>query len=449
MSLLILTIFLTLLRLNNNFLLIFIIIFLLLKFIFYINNLNFLFINNIFILDIIRFLIILLSLWIILIIFLSSKFSKIKKFIFILLLTNLILAFSSINFIYFYIFFEITLIPITLIIFLWGGQIERLQAGIYIFIYTIFGSLPLLLIIFILKTNFSLTFFFLNFINLKFNSFFLIFFIIAFLIKLPIYGFHLWLPKAHVEAPVAGSIILAGVILKLGGYGIYRIFFIVNWNNLIYLDALLISLRLIRAIIIRMICIRQIDLKILIAYSSICHIRLIIGGIIRGNYWGESGFILLILSHGLCSRCLFCIGNIYYERFYSRNILLLKGIIQIFPSLSIFWFISCVFNIRAPPSLNLLREILSLGGILKFRLILFPIIILVSFIRGFYSIILFIFSQHGKFIFLKRVFNLKINEYTLRFLHIFPLWLYILNRNIIFPYLNSLKKNSKLWFYRY
>lgn len=142
------------------------------------------------------------------------------------------------------------------------------------------------------------------------------------------------MPKAHVEAPVRGSIILAGVILKLGRYGIMRVIFIIL-NLCIKFNKFFIIVRLVGGLISRLICLSQVDMKILVAYSSVVHIRVLISGLITLFNWGILGGYLIILSHGLCSSGLFILVNINYERLKSRRLYINKGILNYFPSLSL------------------------------------------------------------------------------------------------------------------
>jgi len=391
--------------------------------------------------DILRWFIILLTIWIIILILLSRHDYKVKnyfyqKFCFVLtlILTLLFFTFSRTDLFSFYIFFEGSLIPIYLLIVGWGYQPERLQAGIYLLLYTIFASLPLLISIFFTGKliggfNFSLlTQIYETPFWIRFWFFFSIF---AFLVKLPAFYVHLWLPKAHVEAPVSGSIILAGVLLKLGCYGIIR-FIGFFQGKVIFFRSLLVSLGLLGGLAVRFICLRQVDLKALIAYSSVRHIGLALGGLGRWGLWGFSSCLYTCVAHGLCSSGLFFLSGVIYERRGSRRIIINKGLLEIIPRLSFWWFMYCIGNMAAPVVLNLVGELGLLGRILRFNFYTLVLLIVFSFLGACYRLYLFSSTQHGiHFIGVRSLSDGILREYLILFLHFFPLFFLILEVDFI------------------
>nr|ALO77656.1 NADH deshydrogenase subunit 4 [Anaspis sp. ANA01] len=398
-----------------------------------------LFMSNIFYclgLDSVSFLMVVLSFWIVGLMIMASEKIYIQdnwKIYFLLmclfLMLSLYLTFSSLNLFVFYLFFEVSLIPTLMLIVGWGYQPERLQAGIYLLFYTMFASLPMMISIFYLyKNNNSLEFYYLgeNYIQL------IMYFCInmVFFIKIPMFMVHLWLPKAHVEAPVAGSMILAGVMLKLGGYGLMRL---IALFMLIGLDInlFIVSLSLVGGFIISLVCLRQSDMKSLIAYSSVAHMGLALSGVLTLSNWGYWGCLVMMVAHGLCSSGLFCLANISYERLMSRSLYLNKGLINIMPSLSLWWFLLISSNMAAPPSLNLLGEIMLINSILYLNSYNMILLGLVSFFSAVYSLYLYAFSQHGK-VSLNVSFNkICLREYLLLMMHWLPLNLIVL-KGVIF-----------------
>uniref|UniRef100_UPI0030031D0E NADH dehydrogenase subunit 4 n=1 Tax=Etisus laevimanus TaxID=1606861 RepID=UPI0030031D0E len=390
--------------------------------------------------DYISYIMIYLSFWIMSLVVLASQkvknmlmFSSSFIVVSLFLLLSLVVTFSSMDYLLFYISFEMSLIPTLILILGWGYQPERIQAGIYMLFYTLGFSLPLLgsLLLLFSKSGSLSIIYMSSELYLSCDSLIWYFCSVwAFLVKLPMYMFHLWLPKAHVEAPVAGSMILAGVLLKLGGYGLIRV---LVWFQLINMSHvwLWMSLGLIGGIYISFMCLRQVDMKSLIAYSSVAHMSLVLCGLMNFSMWGLSGAVIVMVGHGLCSSGLFCLANIVYERIGSRSLVVGKGLLSFMPSMGLWWFLLSVSNMASPPSLNLLGEISLITSIVMWSKVSILGLSLLSFFSAAYTLYMYSLSQHG--LFFNSLFSCcsgKVQEYLVLFLHWFPLNILILNSKI-------------------
>nr|WNH21149.1 NADH dehydrogenase subunit 4 [Enchelycore pardalis] len=322
---------------------------------------------------------------------------------FIMLLVTLqiflILAFGSTEIMMFYIMFEATLIPTLIIITRWGNQAERLNAGTYFLFYTLAGSLPLLVALLILQKDIgSLSMFIMQHADMTTTSWSVKIWwvgcLVAFLVKMPLYGVHLWLPKAHVEAPIAGSMVLAAVLLKLGGYGMMRIMTVLTplTKELAYP---FIILALWGIIMTGSICMRQTDLKSMIAYSSVSHMGLVAAGILIQTPWGFTGAIILMIAHGLVSSALFCMANTNYERTHSRTLLLARGLQTLLPLMATWWFISSLANLALPPLPNLMGELMIITSMFNWSYFTIILTGLGTLITAGYSLYMFLMTQRG------------------------------------------------------
>nr|QNK04254.1 NADH dehydrogenase subunit 4 [Lumpenus lampretaeformis] len=360
---------------------------------------------------------------------------------YITLLTSLqiflIMAFGATEIIMFYVMFEATLIPTLIIITRWGNQTERLNAGVYFLFYTLAGSLPLLVALLLLQNSAGT----LSLLTLQYSDpvqltsyadkLWWAACLLAFLVKMPLYGVHLWLPKAHVEAPVAGSMILAAVLLKLGGYGMMRM--------VVMLDPLtqelsypFIIFALWGVIMTGSICLRQTDLKSLIAYSSVSHMGLVVGGILIQTPWGFSGALILMIAHGLASSALFCLANTNYERTHSRTMLLARGLQMVLPLMTTWWFVASLANLALPPLPNLMGEIMIIVSMFNWSWWTLVLTGAGTLITASYSLYMFLMTQRGPLpAHIIALDPSHTREHLLMALHLIPLLMLVLKPELI------------------
>jgi len=301
-----------------------------------------------------------------------TNINKNVKFFFISLLileTLQIALFVVLDLLLFYVFFESVLPLLYILIVVYGSGVNKIRSANLLFLYTLAGSLPMLLSVLTIynymgSTDFSLIS--LNEISLDTQKILWLGFFIAFAVKTPLFPFHIWLPRAHSDAPLAASILLAATVLKFATYGYIRVLinFLPDATN--YFSPLIQTIAIITLIYASLTTIVQQDTKSLIAYSSVCHMAVVILGLFSNTIIGIEGAILLALAHTFVSPALFiCVGGIIYNRYHTRNIAYLRGLVNTMPVFTILFFIFTLANTGIPLTLNFLGEQMSLMGIFE------------------------------------------------------------------------------------
>ena len=295
---------------------------------------------------------------------------KYTSFIICLIFITFILfnIFCVLDLVFFYIFFESILIPMFILIGVWGSRQRKIHAVYQLFFYTLFGSLLMLLGILVIYSHIQTTD-----IRILYNTNFSFYrqlilwlsFFFAFCIKVPLFPFHIWLPEAHVEAPTVGSVILAGVLLKLGTYGLLRFVIPLFCDATYFFLPFVYTLCILGIVYTCCSTIRQVDLKKVIAYASVSHMSFVILGLFTSNLQGICGSVFLMLSHGVVSSGLFfCIGCIY-DRYKTRILRYYSGLVFTMPIFSLCFFILILSNISFPGTSSFIGEFLILVGLFE------------------------------------------------------------------------------------
>lgn len=303
-----------------------------------------------------------------------------KEFYFFMLLleTGMLGTFIALDMFLFFLFWELMLVPMYFIIGVWGGR-QRIYASIKFFLYTAFGSALMLLVIFYLYFQAAeamggvVSFNIENFITLELDpsvQYWLFgVFVLAFLIKMPVFPLHTWLPYAHTEAPTAGSVILAGVLLKTGVYGFLRFAVPIFPAAAVAFTPWLMVLALIGIVYGAMLAMVQRDVKRLVAYSSVSHMGLLLAGILSWNAQGLQGGIIQMINHGLSTGALFLIVGMVYERRHTREVDQFGGLAKVMPVYASFFMIFMLSSIGLPGLNGFVGELLVLVGLMRVSLV--------------------------------------------------------------------------------
>ena len=300
----------------------------------------------------------------------SNVKKRIKEYMlaFLFLETVMIGMFASIDILLFYIFFEAVLIPMYLIIGIWGGQ-RRIYASFKFFLYTLLGSVLMLIAIIVMYRNtesMSIEALQGNFFSFDTQIFLWLAFFASFAVKIPMWPFHTWLPDAHVEAPTAGSVILAGVLLKMGGYGFIRFSIGMLPEATDYFIPLIMALSIIAIIYTSLVALAQTDIKKLIAYSSVAHMGIVTIGIFLVNQQGLEGAMMQMISHGIVSAALFLCVGVIYDRMHTREISFYGGLVKRMPLYATVFMIFMLGSVGLPGTSGFVGEFLVIIGAFKF-----------------------------------------------------------------------------------
>jgi proton-translocating NADH-quinone oxidoreductase chain M len=360
-----------------------------------------------------------------------------------LIICLLLILFSTVNLLYFYISFESLLVPMFLIIGIWGSRERKILAAYRFWLYTIFGSFFFLVLIiyvyFVYGTLNIYELYLYNVFSLNFQKIGWSFLFIGFAVKFPIYPFHIWLPEAHVEAPTVGSILLAGILLKLGPYGVIRFCNFLFIYGLYYYRPVIFLLCLLSIYYSALSALSQIDIKKIIAYSSIGHMAFILLGIIINTIESLVGSLILMIGHGFVSAGLFFFIGSIYDRYKTRLIFYYKSLIRFNPKIAFFFFFFILANISFPSTVNFNTELFLLIGFFQYNSYLSLLCLNSLVLSLIYNLYLYsrIFFYKSGYYYILYNNDLTSRELVLGSILIIPIFLAGINFNFLIDYINK------------
>jgi len=358
----------------------------------------------------------------------SIKFKVNIFFCLLFLLEYFILnVFSSFELIFFYFWFESSLIPMFLIILIWGNIARKSIAAFYMIMYTLLFSMPFFIAILFIHYKFGTSnIFFLTYsivLNVFYQKILFLVFFLAFAVKMPIFPLHIWLPEAHVESPTAGSVILASLLLKLGYYGCLRFCLQCFPQAVIFYKPIISVFCMVGCIYGALLSLSQNDAKKIIAYSSVSHMSLCILGLFSCNFFGIVGSFLMAIGHSFVSSSLFFLVGCLYDRYHTRSLDYFSGLGNYFPILSFFFFLSVISNFGFPISLNFVSELFIFIGVGSWNFYVLLFLLFYSVLSVSYNLVIYVKIFHGTLkSFLVHTYVVDLQKREVRVL--FPLMFY-------------------------
>lgn len=344
----------------------------------------------------------------------SIKYKVNLFFVLLLILEFAIInVFLNFDLLFFYVWYESSLIPIFYIILIWGNPNRKIIASFYLMFYTLVFSIFFFIFIIFLHYKMGSTSMLLMSNNILFNQFyqnlFFLGFFFAFAVKVPLFPMHIWLPEAHVESPTVGSIVLASLLLKLGYYGFLRICLPYFYDAIIFYKPILNLICFLGCLYGSLLALSQSDIKKIVAYSSVSHMGLCILGLFSFNIFGVLGSFLIAVSHSFVSSALFYLVGILYERYHTRSVDYFSGLSLCLPGISGIFFLFVISNFSFPISLNFIAEFFIFLGIGSINFLVLVSLLAYSVLTVSYNLLTYMKIFHG---------TLKKNLFSLLFMDI-------------------------------